>query len=369
MKDEQAERLIQAVEALTSAVRGLSLNPTYPIGGIEIAQPGPSSAASWESGAHSPSVQEMVDRYLAERTSSGEWGDGHREAVTHWLGHMTTFLGPDKPIVMADRAELLRYRQHLVENPKRNGKERRAASTVNTILIHVGAFFRWCRDTAEVIEKDPTVKLRLKTTGRTREPFTDEEIEKVWTRMRHEAPTPAHYWIPTICLLTGARREEVAQLKRSEVVFWLDKSPVPYFDFAGATQDERGLKTAASARRVPIHNQLLGLGLASLVNHDTQGEYLFEQWCPLKANGLRAGAVGVWFNQRLRKLKVPKSKVLHSTRHTMATRLKQLGAEDYIIAQILGHENPNITTGHYGHEVDLGPLDTWIQRVDFPPNL
>jgi len=365
MKDEQAERLIQSIDALTSAVRALSLNPTHPTSGIEIAQPGPSSAASWESSAHSPSVQEMVDRYISERTSSGEWGDGHREAVTHWLGHMTTFLGPDKPIVMADRAELLRYRQHLVENPKRNGKERRAASTVNTILIHVGAFFRWCRDTAEVIEKDPTVKLRLKTAGRTREPFTDGEIEKVWTRLRADAPTPAHYWIPTICLLTGARREEVAQLKRSEVLVE-DANGILFIDFAGAAQDERGLKTAASARRVPVHPHLRGLGLQALVNQETQGEFLFDAWCPLKANGLRAGAVGVWFNQRLRKLKVPKSKVLHSTRHTMATRLKQLGAEDYIIAQILGHENPNITTGHYGHEVDLEPLDTWIQQVGFP---
>lgn len=361
MDERQLDRLVASIDALTSAVRGLSLNPTHPTGGIEIVQPGAASPASWESSAHSPSVQEMVDRYLAERRASGEWGDAYERTSTHWLEHLAVFFGPDKPIRMIDRNEMLRYRQHLVESPVKNGKERRASSTVNTILIHLGAFFRWCRDTAEVLDKDPTVKLKLKTGGKTRAPLTLDEIEKVWTGMWQDAPTPAHFWLPTICLYTGMRREEAAQLRVGDVKPLPDTS----HDFFDLREHEK-LKTSASARAVPAHHALWELGLAELIERRPKGELIFGEWCPVRSDGLRGAAISSWFNARLRRMKIPKSKVFHSTRHTVATQLKQLGAEDYIIAQILGHENSNITTGHYGHDVDLGPLNEWIQRMEFP---
>lgn len=354
--EQQIERLIGSIEALTSAVRALSLPPTTHTGAPTIASQGATSGVSWHPSDQGPPIHEMVSRYLAEREESGEWGDSHRDTVRHWLEHLTVFLGgPTTPIGEADRDALLRYRQHLVENPKRNGKERRAPSTVNTILIHLGAFFRWCRDTAGVIERDPTVKLKLKAVGKSRAPFTMDEVERVWRGMREEAPTPAHYWLPTICLYTGMRREEVAQLRVGDVA-------ATCFDLRGLEK----LKTSASARRVPIHDHLWDLGLGDLIQDRGEDFRIFGEWCPVKSNGLRSGAVGNWFNQRLRRLKLPASKVLHSTRHTVATQLKQLGAEDYVIAQILGHENPNITTGHYGHDVEIGPLSDWIQRLDFP---
>jgi hypothetical protein len=59
------------------------------------------------------------------------------------------------------------------------------------------------------------------------------------------------YWVPMIADYTGARREEIAGLQPSDIK---DENGIPYFDIA--ENHNRGVKTLAGVRRIPIHDRL-----------------------------------------------------------------------------------------------------------------
>jgi integrase len=52
-------------------------------------------------------------------------------------------------------------------------------------------------------------------------------------------------------------------------------------------------------------------------------------------------------------------------RHTVATRLKDASLHEYTIAELLGHENENITTGRYGKKLNMEALVTAVAELDF----
>jgi integrase len=64
------------------------------------------------------------------------------------------------------------------------------------------------------------------------------------------------YWLPLIAALTGARRAEIAGLMPDEIMV-IEGIPTIRFK----PNAIRGLKTLASTRDVPMHPQLIELGL------------------------------------------------------------------------------------------------------------
>ena len=76
--------------------------------------------------------------------------------------------------------------------------------------------------------------------------------------------------------------------------------------------------------------------------------------------------VSKWFGRWRRRHGVTsKRKVLHSLRNTVATRLKYAGVEEFAIAEVVGHENPNITTGRYGARLDVGRLAEVVAKLNY----
>ncbi len=85
-------------------------------------------------------------------------------------------------------------------------------------------------------------------------------------------PFDALVWATIIAVFTGARMEEILQLKVAD--FEMTDAGLVMHIRAGTNQT---LKTKNSARRLPIHSRILELGLADLIEHRRiQGErYLF----------------------------------------------------------------------------------------------
>ncbi|QCO56062.1 hypothetical protein EOK75_10145 [Pseudorhodobacter turbinis] len=65
------------------------------------------------------------------------------------------------------------------------------------------------------------------------------------------------YWVPLTAALTGARREEIAALKAAEITA-IDGLPALII----APNANRGLKSLTARRDLPLHPQLVELGLA-----------------------------------------------------------------------------------------------------------
>ena len=117
---------------------------------------------------------------------------------------------------------------------------------------------------------------------------------------------------------------------------------------------ETSVKNKSSIRLVPIHSYLIKAGFIKYCE-EIRKEGHDELFPALKssANGY-GSAISKWFNKRLREKGITeKKKVLHSTRHTFITKLKQLDIQDHLISELVGHTVESITVGRYGRSLML----------------
>jgi len=129
---------------------------------------------------------------------------------------------------------------------------------------------------------------------------------------------------------------------------------------------DKDLKTGASERIIPIHPQLLDLGLLDYVEVlRAAGEERLWPNLVRRRDGYGQD-FSRWFG-RFKNLNITddRKKVFHSLRHNVADALKQAGVQEAAIAEILGHENQSITTGRYGKRLRPKPLLKALKNLDY----
>jgi integrase len=236
--------------------------------------------------------------------------------------------------------------------------------TVNNNLSSIAAFYVWAIANglcAENVAKGLNVKVTNKA-QKQRDAFTDEQIEEIFSGLLEGREASAKAWIPLIMAFSGARPEEVAQMRvrdvRKEGEQWV-------FDFE--TMDE-GLrrKNEASRRLVPVHPRLFELGLEKLMDAG-QNEPLFRD-LTMGTTGRLSAAPGRFFNRtwlRAEKGISNKKLVLYSLRHTITTKLLHAGVSESLISQLVGHSNSSMTSGRYGKSYPLKHLAEALEKLDW----
>lgn len=161
-------------------------------------------------------------------------------------------------------------------------------------------------------------------------PIRQNELLRLFTGPEYQSfasnPEFQHfYWLPLIGLYTGARVNEVCQLNpqcdiRAEQGVWI-------FDVTEKSEgDERvkkSVKNTPSRRKVPIHSELIRLGLLQYVDSikENGAKLLFPAWNPSSA-GRAAGVAERWFRNLIRATglrdETPQARLVgfHAFRHT-----------------------------------------------------
>lgn len=243
------------------------------------------------------------------------------------------------------------------------------ANRINKRLGQLNDFFTWAINQG-IYTAHPTspvdglfISSRSKLAKKTapKEPFTDDDIKAIWgSGYLKQMPDPDHYWIPLVCLFTGARINEIGNLK-TENAGIVDGVPSIFI--------EKG-KTPAARRRVPIHQTLISLGFLSYCEaRKAAGHTHLFPHRPEGSNG-RGKMAGGRFSTRLRedcKITTP-TKTQHSSRHTLITRLHQTNANPAHAMQIAGHsdEGKGVHFKVYTHSVGLRELQETLNRVSYP---
>ena len=179
------------------------------------------------------------------------------------------------------------------------------------------------------------------------------------------------YWGPLISAYCGARLEEIAALRMVEVIV---DAPIPYFIFV--ENENRGLKTIASERMVPIHPLLIRLGFLRYVadKQKERSRYLFPELRPNPGTETPWGArISRKFTEALvmtlgeHRVEKDKNKTFHSFRHYICTKLGTFqDLKDKVIQDIVGHENVGTTDRVYR---DPTPLDVMLEAMCRLPDL
>lgn len=179
------------------------------------------------------------------------------------------------------------------------------------------------------------------------------------------------YWCPLISAYSGVRREEIAAMQVAEVMLDAD---VPHFIVQ--ENDNRGLKTLASTRTVPIHPTLFRLGFDRYVRKLQQaGETnLFPDLKPTEGTKSLWGDKLHYNFSKAVKLSLGAShvesdagKTFHSFRHYICTALDRIGTvKDKTTRDIVGHENVGTTDRIYKEPALLAVK---LAALEFLPDL
>jgi len=237
-------------------------------------------------------------------------------------------------------------------------------STANKYLVLLSSLLKWAVQ-QDYVAKNPAAGLKIPVRHRAsseRATYSQEDLQRVVDNLPRAAQYPEQFWIPLIAMYSGMRQGEICQLETGDV---REIEGILCFDVNVGSGKE--LKTPASIRLVPVHPVLIRLGLHRYVQSqlDKQQERL---WSNLTQDefGYWTREFGRWYRLFNREFvtEEPK-KCFHSFRHTFADRLKQSDIQDVLISELLGHANPNISTGRYGKPYHLDKLLAAVELVDF----
>lgn len=182
------------------------------------------------------------------------------------------------------------------------------------------------------------------------------------------------YWLIVLAAATGMRLEEMASLKRSEVIregelVGLDLTARPI----GGPD---GVKNSGSRRIVPVSKALTETGFVDWLDQG-KGEFVFAS-LKADAKGDRGTAFGKWF-ARWSTANAPvkgsgidaPQKSLHSFRHTFKLAARVSGAKEEIHNLITGHNDGNVVARGYGRGADrrgvgLATLKRAVDMIEIP---
>lgn len=216
---------------------------------------------------------------------------------------------------------------------------------INKSLIIVNSFFGWLHQ-HEYIEKNPAHHLLLPTPKRVdteRSAYSNDEVKTIIAKTKHL--TGAKKYVPLIAAYSGLRMNEACSLHVSDIVA---VEGIVCFDINDSAKDKR-LKTASSARVIPVHPKIMQGGFKSYLNAISEAghERVFPELIYHSVNGY-GQQFGKWYSLFNRQHITSDSKrTFHSFRHSFCNALKQAGVAPDLLSELLGHKVHSISMNRY----------------------
>ncbi|MCC6736528.1 MAG: site-specific integrase [Bauldia sp.] len=257
------------------------------------------------------------------------------------------------------------------------GKPAISARTVNRYLSSLGAFADWLV-THDYLATSPVADMHIKIDKRKRKtlPFSVEQLntilrsplftgcqsdEKMHLAGNHQI-RDHRYWLPLVMLFAGARPGEIAQLDVSDVRQLHGQWIIHITDEGDG---DKSVKTAGSARVVPVHPELVRLGFIEHCERARQaGQAKLFPEVDRNARGQIAAKFSREFGRYLTRISIKDGRglSLYSFRHGFIDALRRAEYLDEQFGFLVGHTKPT-TTGQYG-QLPQGMLRQRVEMIE-----
>ncbi|WP_282110482.1 tyrosine-type recombinase/integrase [Shewanella algicola] len=266
----------------------------------------------------------------------------------------------DKCVHDITSADAMTYRDELLT-------QGRSYKSNKEYLAAVFQFFKWCQlmnyCTSNPFENVTVGQKPKAKPNQARDRWTHIELKRLLRSSSFKASTTDFKWVTRLMLYGGLRPSEACQLKPGDIKL-IDGIHCISVDDSGAVQR---LKNLNAKRYVPIHKYLLELGFIAFVEqrkstHTQLFDYkpvgIIEDWSKTYCKQLAKlqTEIGMQANKR---------PTAYGLRHTFIDEMKQLDISEHIVAQIVGHANPNITFSRYGKDINVAALLKDIERIEY----
>ncbi|MGR6327990.1 DUF6538 domain-containing protein [Sphingomonas sp. XXL09] len=265
--------------------------------------------------------------------------------ATEWrsiLRALAAFVGHDDAARVTVQ-DVDRWRDFLLVEPGRGGKRRSPGTVKGKYLCALRATLSWAvekRLIAENVALHVKVRVPRKQKSRDRD-FTHDEAQIILKSsclsypLCNQFDRLARRWIPWLCAYTGARVNEISQLRGSDIQqsdgIWIIR-----------ITPEAGTVKNGEARNVPIHSHLIEQGFV-LVAHLAGDMPIFYDVRKITRPGI-SNRYYKKVGERLRdwiRLEVgitdPNVQPNHGWRHTFKTRAIDAGIPERVADAIQGH--------------------------------
>lgn len=282
---------------------------------------------------HSTTWDELVGKWAVERKKDLKSRRAH-EAVVRWFVKRVG----NKPVEMVTKRDVLNFKDKLVS-------EGVSASNINVKLTRLRTLLNYAfiNDLVAVKAAENIRVHDADVAKNKRKPFDEDALKKLFGGPVHavgERPRAgmgeASYWLPLLALYTGARLEELGQLRPCDVRQERSGHGAMARDvwIIAITSDEEAglrLKNAGSERMVPIHRELVRLGFLEFCQSaEVAGHARIFPMLKPNVYGVLTAKWGEWFSRYLRTVcgVTDKRIVFHSLRHTFKDHARNSGLED-----------------------------------------
>lgn len=317
---------------------------------------------------------ELVEKYCYIQVKDGNWKSHMRTEHESKLKDFIEIIG-DKNITDITREDMRNFRDTLRNLPpnRNKSKEYRSKSineilnmhpqktlnikTVNSHVESVSTLLTWAVREG-YLQSNPGIGLSLKDDIpdiNKKDMFTNEDIKILFYDGNYKLDrfsNPAFYWVPLIGLYTGMRLEEICQLECKDIYEAEDN--VWVIDVRQDSSDlgsKKKVKTKNAVRIIPIHSELLRLGLLQYVREIEKNNIrLFPKLNVTEKTVKYGKQVGKNFSALIKKKGIEGKKSFHSLRHTFANFFKVHHLDSAIFTQIFGHEQKTLAGRIYGEK-------------------
>ncbi|MCG9025697.1 tyrosine-type recombinase/integrase [Laribacter hongkongensis] len=298
-------------------------------------------------------LMELLDKYQAERKLPLKTFEDYQHKLRTFIE-----VNGDLPVRAIEKKHGIAFKDALVTKGL-------SAKTINEkYLAMVKAVLNWA-STNDYVELNLLTPVRVsegKVKEEKRKPYSLKALQTIFSSpiyTRGERPEDpdsggeAAFWLPLLALYTGARLGELAQLMVKDI----QHAGGRYFLSITDEGEDRSIKTNESRRRVPVHADLIRMGLIEYVASLNPNGYLFPL---LKTDkyGKRSSEWSKWWGEWCRgTLRITdKRMVFHSFRHGFKDICRACSIEEAVHDALTGHSNGSVGRSYGSGLYPLNPL-------------
>jgi integrase len=363
---ESLEDVSRAAEADRLRRAGQQPTAAAPSSPIEFTEPIPSPSNGRVLRAH-PKLSNSKDykkyllsalfpRFLNERKKKIKFDEKSEGAYQKKFDTFIEWFGDThvEDVTVTDIAEYKEFLLHdkVVEAGKRVGQVGLDIPTVDNYTGVLNGLFKWAQrngyyprqmviptDAARIMTKSEK-KARAQS-GHANRAFKASELKTAFKAENYlpEMRLAHHYWPPLIALFTGMRLGEVSQLAWEDIGLEEGLWAISIND-----DDYKRLKSPAARRVVPMHPELVALGLPEFAKDVASlglGPQLFPVLVPVPGASI-GNAPGKKWDLYLKTIGLTDDALTyHSFRRTANTLLKKAKVPFDVRCQMVGHDLPH----------------------------
>lgn len=265
---------------------------------------------------------------------------------------------------------------------KSDGSPTLAITTQSKFLQHLSSLYAFAIDELEYSGKNPFQgradnKLVDQHSRDARDSFSEKQLLTLFSSPLYIGckslsscgrpgklilKTSYKYWLPLIGLYSGMRLQEITQLRLEDIQQYKD---IWIFDINERHEDQT-LKTSQSARKIPIHQDLIKLGLLDRVwqLQESKEVRLFPD-IKLASDGTYSGNPSKWFARYLQNIGIKTAKTsFHSFRHNLKDNFRNAGESDELSEHFCGRKTGS-TAERYGSAYSVERFYKALHNLEF----